>query len=69
MGACAVGLHGNLGEEEQNRRLRMGVLASTVAMILAVIVVKLDLWAGYRVLMFLPFLFAANGVYMGLYRT
>jgi hypothetical protein len=72
MDACRTRLscqQGNLSEAEQNQRLRMGVVVSTIAMIIAVLVVKADLGWGFRLLMFLPFMVAANGVYMGLYRT
>ena len=59
----------NLPEAEQNRRLRMGVTAFTITLVLAVVLLKLGIPPLFRTLLFLPFLVAANGVYMGLYKA
>ena len=59
----------NLPEAEQNRRLRMGVTAFTITLVLAVVLLKLGLPPLWRTLLFLPFRVAANGVYMGLFKA
>ena len=41
----------------------------TVGLAMAVIFVKAQIHIGYRALLFVPFLLAANGFYQGLYRT
>jgi len=68
MGACSI-IQGNLGCGEQSKRLRMGVIAFTISLVIAVVMLKLGAAPGYRVALFLPFLAAANGVWQGLYRT
>lgn len=60
---------GNLGAEAQARRLRVGIVALGVALTVATVMVKMDLPAGYRLLLFIPFLVAANGIATGLFRT
>ena len=67
MGSCMV--TGNLGCENQSRRLRMGVMLFATALAVAVVVLKLDLAAPFRLALFIPFGIAANGVYMGLFKT
>jgi len=66
---AALHLAGNLVQDEQNRRLRRGVLAFSFTLILAVVLLKLGLSPLVRTLLFIPFLAAANGVYMGLYKA
>ncbi len=41
----------------------------SVALMLAVVMVRFDVARNYRVLLFLPFLMAAFGAFQGLYRT
>ena len=70
MGAsCVVGARGNLGPQEQDRRLRRGVLASTLSLGLAVGLVYSDVGIAWRLLLFVPFVWAANLVVMGLLGT
>ena len=59
----------NITDEEQNKRLRMGVVFFTVTLIVAVILLKLGVAPGWRALLFLPFLGASNGLFMGLFRA
>jgi len=66
---CAIGSRGNLGPLEQDRRLRRGVLASTLSLGLAVGLVYSDVAIAWRLLLFLPFMWAANLVVMGLLGT
>jgi len=60
---------GNLAQEGQNRALRRGVLAFSFTLVLAVVLLKLGLSPVIRTVLFIPFLAAANGVYMGLYKA
>ena len=60
---------GNLSPVAASKRLRGGVIMLAVGLALAVVLVKAQLHVGYRALLFVPFLFAANGFYQGLYRT
>jgi hypothetical protein len=59
----------NLQDHGQNSRLRMGIVALTVALGAAVLVVQADLPRLWRALLFVPFFFAAFGAWQGLYRT
>jgi hypothetical protein len=59
----------NITEDEQNRRLRMGVVFFTVTLVAAVVLLKLDVAAGWRALLFVPFFVAANGLFMGLFKA
>lgn len=60
---------GNLSATPAAKRLRGGVIALTLALGLAVILVQWDVTPGYRLLLFLPFIVAANGFFQALYRT
>ena len=59
----------NITQEEQNKRLRMGVVFFSVTLILAVVLLKLDVAPGWRALLFIPFFGASNGLFMGLYKA
>ena len=58
---------GNIGEGPRNARMRKGVLAFLVALGLAVLMARLGVHPAVRVLLVVPFFFASNGLYMGLY--
>jgi len=59
----------NITEDEQNKRLRMGVIFFSVTLMVAVVLLKLDVSPGWRALLFLPFFGASNGLFMGLYKA
>ncbi|MCA9553415.1 MAG: hypothetical protein KC933_25485 [Myxococcales bacterium] len=59
----------NLKDHGQNARIRMGIVALTVALGAAVAVMEADLARPWRVVLFVPFFFAAFGAWQGLYRT
>jgi hypothetical protein len=68
MGAsCSI--QGNLGCESQSKRLRGGVIQFAISLVLAVVLLKLEVDPLYRLVLFLPFLMATNGVYQALYKT
>ena len=50
-------------------RVRFGLFALSLALAVAVALVKVELHFAWRLLLFLPFFFAASGFYQGLYRT
>lgn len=58
---------GNIGEGPQNVRLRGGVMAFLVALVIAVAMVRLGAPAALRLMLVAPFFVAANGLYMGLF--
>jgi len=58
---------GNIGEGPQNARMRAGVIAFVVAIAVSVAMVRSGLHPALRLLLLVPFFFAANGVYMGLF--
>jgi hypothetical protein len=58
---------GNIGEGPQNVRMRGGVMAFLVALVLAVGMVRLGVHPGLRLVLVAPFFVAANGLYMGLF--
>lgn len=60
---------GNLGDAQQNKRLRMSVGLFAATLVLAISLLELHVGRGYLALLFIPFLLAANGFYQGLYRT
>jgi hypothetical protein len=57
----------NIGEGPRNARMRKGVLAFLVALALAVVMARLGAPLALRLVLVVPFWFAANGLYMGLY--
>ena len=67
--ATRVAQPGNLTEEGQIKRLRMGIMVGSLAMVLAFIVLALDLAVYWRLLLFIPFAIAASGVAQGLCKT
>ena len=69
LSSCGVGPRSNLGPREQDRRLRLGVLASALSLGLAAGLVYSDVALGWRLLLVVPFLWAANFVAMGLLGT
>jgi hypothetical protein len=58
---------GNIGEGPRNARMRKGVLAFLVALGLAVGMARLGVRPALRLVLVVPFWFAANGLDMGLY--
>jgi uncharacterized membrane protein len=58
---------GNIGAGPQSARMRMGVVAFLIALALAVLMVRWGAPPALRVALVVPFFFAANGLYMGLY--
>ena len=69
VGAANSPLAGNLGREGQNARLRGSVLLLAVALVVAVVLVRLGVDRPWRLLTFIPFFMAAFGALQGLYRT
>ena len=60
---------GNLSPRAANVRVRYGLFALSLALAVAVALAKVEVRFEWRVLLFLPFFFAASGFYQGLYRT
>jgi hypothetical protein len=60
---------GNLGELQQSRRLRAGVIRFGFSIVLAVVALKLEVPRLWMLALFVPFALGANGIYMGLYNT
>jgi uncharacterized membrane protein len=58
---------GNIGEVPRDARLRRGVVAFLVALVMAVLMVRSGLHPALRLVLVAPFFVAANGLYMGLY--
>jgi hypothetical protein len=58
---------GNLSDDHQTRRLRGGVLAFGVALVIAVAMLKLGAPTPARLLLFVPFLAACFGLFQGLH--
>jgi hypothetical protein len=58
---------GNIGEGPRNARMRSGVLAFLVALVLAVGMARFGVHPALRLVLVVPFFFASNGLYMGLY--
>jgi hypothetical protein len=58
---------GNIGAGPRDARLRTGVLAFLVALVIAVAMVRFGLHPALRATLVVPFFIAANGLYMGLY--
>ena len=67
MGPCMI--TGNLGCGGQSRRLRNGVIAFSIVLVAAVLSLELDVGAWWRLVLFVPFMIAANLVYQGLFKT
>jgi len=59
----------NLGTEGQDKALRMGVVLFALTLVAAVTMVKLGVAAPYRIVLVIPFLMAANGAFMGLFKA
>ena len=66
---AAVRRRCNLTEADQNQRLRMGVIAFTLTLMVAVLLLKLGVGPAWRLLLFVPFGIASNGLFMGLFKT
>jgi hypothetical protein len=66
--ACAKRVS-NLGSEGQDKALRMGVILFTLTLIAAVAMVKAGVAAPYRIALIIPFMIAANGAFMGLFKA
>jgi hypothetical protein len=60
---------GNLDNDSQSKRLRVGVVAASVALTIAVVMIELGAPALARALLVLPFLMAAHMLFQGLHRT
>lgn len=60
---------GNLTPHAASKRLRFGMAMLALALISAVTIHELSLSRWWRLALFLPFVLAAHGVFMGLYRT
>ena len=58
---------GNIGAGPRDARLRRGVLAFLVALVLSVLLVRSGLHPALRLALVAPFFVASNGLYMGLY--
>ena len=69
MRACTITFPRNIASDEQNRRLRKGVIGSALGLMVAVVFVQADLAWAWRLLLFLPFSWSANMVVMGLLGT
>ena len=59
----------NLGEAAQNLRLRQAVASTGAALVLTLLFVQLDVSRGWRLIVFIPFMWAAVNAVQGLYRT
>jgi len=59
----------NLGDQGQNARLRLSLIALVVALALSVGLVESDAPPVLRAILFVPFFIAAFGAYQGLFRT
>jgi hypothetical protein len=60
-------LAGNIGAGPRDARLRGGVVAFLVALVIAVLLVRSGWHPALRVALVVPFFAAANGLYMGLF--
>jgi hypothetical protein len=65
----ALTTRGNLGQAAQDAQLRMGVAFVSVGLAAAVALRHVDVGAGVRALLFLPFFVGAYGVQAGLYKV
>ena len=66
---CRAARQGNLGEGPQDLRLRVGAVAFALGLVLAVVMLKLGASPTQRLVLAIPFIAGANGLYMGLSRT
>ncbi|MFS8066710.1 MAG: hypothetical protein ACMG6S_10095 [Byssovorax sp.] len=66
---CRIARHGNLGDGPQDLRLRMGAVSFALGLVLAVVMLKLGASPAQRLVLAVPFVVGANGLYMGLSRT
>ena len=62
-------IEGNVSEDNQARRMRVGVYIFTFALLLGTVLVKLDAPPVYRALVMIPFWIAAQGFFTALYKT
>jgi hypothetical protein len=67
MAALTTG--GNLEQPAQDAQLRIGVAFVSVGLVAAVVLRHVDVGAGIRALLFLPFFVGAYGVQAGLYKV
>jgi hypothetical protein len=65
--AAALRGAGNIGQGPRDARLRRGVIAFLVALVLAVLLVRSGVHPALRIALVAPFFVASNGLYMGLY--
>jgi hypothetical protein len=66
---CRAARQGNLGEGPQELRLRAGAVAFALGIVLAVVMLKLGASPAQRLVLAVPFIAGANGLYMGLSST
>ena len=66
---CTVPRESNLGDGPQDRRLRWGAITFALALVLAVVMLKLGASPTVRLLLAVPFFAGATGLYQGLFRT
>lgn len=59
----------NLSAACRTRSLRFGVVALATGLLIATVLAKLGVYWAWRLLLILPFLFAAHGFLQGLYGT
>lgn len=69
MNYCRSAREGNLGDRPQDLRLRMGAISFALGLVLAVVMLKLGASPAQRLVLAVPFIAGANGLYMGLSRT
>jgi hypothetical protein len=66
---AALTTRGNLEERAQDTQLRIGVAFVSVGLAMAIALRHVDVGAGVRALLFLPFFVGAYGVQAGLYKV
>lgn len=66
---CSSLRESNLGDLLQERRLRLGAASFALGLVLAVVLVKLGAPPALRLVLAIPFVIGASGLYMGLFRT
>src|SRR5690242_18101939 len=59
----------NISDEEQNRRLRLGVIGFAITLTSVAVLMRLGVAPAYRLVLFVPFLASANAMYMGLFKA
>ncbi len=60
---------GNLTPHAASKRLRFGMAMLALALVAAVVLHEMSSSRWWRLALFVPFVLAAHGVFMGLYRT